>query len=998
MNRCHTDCLEKPLSKGFRSLGKLIARYPWLFIAIPIVLSVAFGMGFRYLEQRQSNDLEYQFTPTGGPAKEERDFIRLHFPMNGFGHFSTERLYTDGNFASLIIVNSLQNILTWEALEELQKLDTAVKSLKSESNISFQHVCAQVNVSTCFPANPLLDVLLRNTYHVKLSYPMFQNRTFLGMYLGGVKLGPSDTVTEAKAIKLIYYLREDTAQSKNKSLQWLKHFIKTIPQQIDELQLKCVQVYYSTSISLQNEFEENTRTVIPYFTISFFVTVIFSIVSCMRLDNVRNKVWVALFGVISPGLAIITSFGLLLFCGVPFSVMSVNAPFLILGAGVDDVFIIISCWQQTKVKSPVEERMADTYQEAAVSITITTLTDVLAFYLGIMTHFPSVQSFCTYTGTALVFCYIYCITFFGAVLALNGKHENENRHWLICMKVKDTEEEDNSMVYNKCCVGGSFDTLQGTEKEHPMSVFSYRFYGPFLTNSWTKLLVFVIYIVYLATSIYGCIHIQEGKAFHNLANYNSPLYQFYVIESLYFSKYGPRIMVVVTNEVKYWDWTTHEEIKICMKKLENNYYVEKKYSDSWLTKYGILSKTLNLNITSQDHFLRNLNILYNNYSDYKHDIDRDENKIFSSRFFIQTVNIATVNDEKNMLKQLREIAANCNIPLMVYHPVFIYLDQYEVIIQNTIQNVIVAAAVMLVISLLFIPDPLCSLWVTFAIASIIVGVTGFMAYWKVNLDSISMINLVICIGFSVDFSAHIAYACVSNKKSNGNEMVIDALHSLGYPIVQGALSTILGIVVLYPASSYIFKTFFQIMILVITFGAVHGLVFVPVFLTMFRTWELPCKNKINSPKMKNGKTNTLSETVLAKENPICHKNQRSVRDEIALPGYVDPVLHVINTDITCSICYSRHWQKSTAHQTNDKVKQKDNHKYIDYQRRIVKINFEEVKGSTAELRRDIAALGERTKTLERKHEDLAVDHANLLSYSQILSVQISELVYAVEER
>ncbi|CAJ0963708.1 unnamed protein product, partial [Ranitomeya imitator] len=158
-----------------------------------------------------------------------------------------------------------------------------------------------------------------------------------------------------------------------------------------------------------------------------------------------------------------------------------------------------------------------------------------------------------------------------------------------------------------------------------------------------------------------------------------------------------------------------------------------------------------------------------------------------------------------MLNQVRDTAKSCEIPVLVYHPAFIYFDQYAVIIDNTIQNVAVAAAAMFVISLLLIPNPLCSLWVTFTIASIIV----------------------------VDFSAHITYAYVSNQKANANEKLIDALHSLGYPIVQGAVSTILGVVALSAAQSYIFRTFFKIIFLVIAFGLIHGLVFLPVFLTLF---------------------------------------------------------------------------------------------------------------------------------------------------------------------
>ncbi len=169
-------------------------------------------------------------------------------------------------------------------------------------------------------------------------------------------------------------------------------------------------------------------------------------------------------------------------------------------------------------------------------------------------------------------------------------------------------------------------------------------------------------------------------------------------------------------------------------------------------------------------------------------------------WFVQTVNIRTAIDEKNMLNAFRETAAECGklqtpVDLIVYHPAFIYFDQYAVIITNTIQNIVVSTCAMLVISLLLTPNPLCSLWVSFAIASVIVGVAGFMALWDVSLDSVSMINLVICIGFSVDFSAHISYAFVSSEKSSADEKATDAITKLGYPIIQGAVSTIAGVVV-----------------------------------------------------------------------------------------------------------------------------------------------------------------------------------------------------------
>lgn len=544
---------------------------------------------------------------------------------------------------------------------------------------------------------------------------------------------------------------------------------------------------------------------------------------------------------------------MLCFCWVSEEAALCNAglTLCLAGVGVDDMFIMIASWEQSASKTDTKSRLANTYSEAALSVTVTTITDVLAFFIGTWTTFPSVQSFCLYTGTAFIFCYIYTMTFFGAIIVLNDKRERANRHWLTCMPV---EQGRTSCFYNACCIGScSSESSQlqtnETASEHPMSLFFKKYYGPFLTVTWTKLLVVLLYGAYLGGSIYGCTQIREGIDLRNLASDDSYVIPYYDDDETYFSEYGPRVMVIVNGNVSYWEEAVREKIETCLEDIENISYVDKNLTESWLRAYIALAKNPSINIDNKDGFMNNLSILFN-YSAFELDINKTHDEITASRFFVQTVNVTSAVDEKNLLNQLRDKAKKCSISLKVYHPAFIYYDQYLVIVQNTIQNVLIAAGAMLVVSLFLIPNPLCSIWVTFAIASVIVGVAGFMTFWDVNLDSISMINLVICIGFSVDFSAHISYAFVTSKESSANKKAIGALHQLGYPVLQGAISTILGVVVLAAAKTYIFRTFFKIMFLVILFGAVHGLVFIPVFLTFFGYFGT---SKIQEIRYKNNK-------------------------------------------------------------------------------------------------------------------------------------------------
>jgi hypothetical protein len=69
-----------------------------------------------------------------------------------------------------------------------------------------------------------------------------------------------------------------------------------------------------------------------------------------------------------------------------------------LGIGIDDTFVMLGAWRRTSVHSAVPERMAEAFEDAAVSITITSVTNMISFWIGVITPFPSVQIFCIYTG------------------------------------------------------------------------------------------------------------------------------------------------------------------------------------------------------------------------------------------------------------------------------------------------------------------------------------------------------------------------------------------------------------------------------------------------------------------------------------------------------------------------------------------------------------------------------------------------------------------------
>ena len=115
-----------------------------------------------------------------------------------------------------------------------------------------------------------------------------------------------------------------------------------------------------------------------------------------RLNTLEQRVFLSLMGMLVIGLSIGASFGLCFFMRIFYADMHPTIPFLMLGIGVDDMFVIVQALENLTPKEkslPVEQRAALTMKYAGVSITVTSLTDIAAFLIGSTTVSQSAVRF-----------------------------------------------------------------------------------------------------------------------------------------------------------------------------------------------------------------------------------------------------------------------------------------------------------------------------------------------------------------------------------------------------------------------------------------------------------------------------------------------------------------------------------------------------------------------------------------------------------------------------
>lgn len=125
-----------------------------------------------------------------------------------------------------------------------------------------------------------------------------------------------------------------------------------------------------------------------------------------------------------------------------------------------------------------------------------------------------------------------------------------------------------------------------------------------------------------------------------------------------------------------------------------------------------------------------------------------------------------------------------------------------------------AGITLTIVAILGLPDWHSGLIVTSVMIMIDITIFGFMYYWNIKLNMISMVNLLLSIGFAVDYSTHISHTFLECLGPNKNSRVIESLVLMGNPIFHGAIASLLGIVMLGFSTSHIFQIFFKMMILV----------------------------------------------------------------------------------------------------------------------------------------------------------------------------------------
>jgi len=563
----------------------------------------------------------------------------------------------------------------------------------------------------------------------------------------------------------------------------------------------------------------------------YLIMFLYTILMLGNLNTLELRMFLTISGLASIGMGIAISVGLSSLLGFPYTPMHAVLPFICLGIGIDDMFVIVQCWSNINKDSSssamgTPEKIGLTLKHAGVSVTVTSVTDVFAFGVGAVTKMPGLQSFCVCTAIALGCIYLLQVSWFVAWLVLDEKRIQSGRDGLFpCIVHKDFQasecsRKDRGEIFVK----------------HYIEVLSHKMY---------KIIVLALTLVFVGCGIWGSVLIRQKFEPELLLPADSYMRQWKDLHDVSYPENGWSAEVY-TGHVNYTHIENFDKLSKSLEDIRDiGLYV--KDVESWWTSLKKYAKEKTNYTTWQDLADPDIfpmvlsDFLFDSTgSSYKANFRFDDElvcnqpapKILATKFRFAYLLFDGPEEHIPARQTVEKLIKDAGIPdSFSFVKIYAAWETDEIIGYELWRNIGLAMTAIFVIVLILLANLRICLMVLLTVVLTLVDIIGFLHFWNITIDIISCVNIVLAIGLCVDYSVHIGHAFLvasGGRKAKTEE----ALLTIGPAVFNGGLTTFLALVLLGFSTSHVFISFFKVFVLTVLFGLFHGLVLFPVMLSV----------------------------------------------------------------------------------------------------------------------------------------------------------------------
>lgn len=698
-----------------------------------------------------------------------------------------------------------------EVLEEIGKLDEFVRNTSAVVDGKVVHF------------NDLRSIDINYLFHwykyayswsdyfadVNLSFPIGEamgHKFFLGTHFFGVnkhkdsERGP----IEQMEFVTLWYMSQASDYATRQRLQAIQMRLFELSRADNFSDLISFDMYgdqVANAEMLRGTFQTVNLFVVGLILMVGFMAIAFSHIS------LRSQPLLILGAIGSPALATAACFAILGWVDFPLNSIMCITPFLVMGIGVDDAFLLLHSWRNHG-NLPAKERMRAVVHEIGPSMAITSATNTLAFGIGITSPTPQMSGFCLCTCIAIFLDFLFEFLIFCPVIVLCYKEKKEK-----------SPQRDSVLSWEKftdvlLSPYGRFIVIVST-----VAIYISAFVGisqmrpsfdPSKTFPSDSDLMISLRKFEKVQSEYSPVNfISRMPSLKDSAEESA---FFEMVERVEYSDgcYGPERTQLMLRD--FIDWADTSNVTLSYDSLPQ-FLNERQIKDKAIVHYEDKNGSVS-------------NIWINYIIICRGDLDWNKRamKIDSIRKII---------DEYPVFQ-----TSLFDYDSTIYDLIIAVKDELTKAVAITFACMTAACAFM-------IPSFTGASVATLSMLSISFSLLGFLSLWGQSLDPVTMINVLMAIGFSVDFSAHVCYHYHTSMREcvllNVNERITKILRAVGRPIFEASLSTLICMSPLFFVPVYIIVAFAKTVCLVATLGLLHGVVIIPVCLAIMTRQRKPSR-------------------------------------------------------------------------------------------------------------------------------------------------------------
>ncbi|CAN0336849.1 unnamed protein product, partial [Ascophyllum nodosum] len=415
----------------FYRLGSWVAAHTRLTVLGSTVFVIVCCVGFLNFSTEANG--EELWVPKASQAKKDEVIVSENFEVAL-------------NFARFLVTAREEggNVLTKEVLDVVFDLDGRMRDLETSDGSTYADLCVtEADGVACSSSAQAITRFWNNDYQTYQDtvetdadvlaaidvnvFPDGQAVAREAIFGNSASFDDNGALSGAEAFMQSYSLREAA-----EVITWEADYQSFMADEAD--------AYADTGRSIDDALAASISGEIFLFAITYIIMVLFvqSVLGRCFAGPVRRRTWLGLGGIFCVLAAGLAAYGLNSGFGVPFTSLVQVLPFILLGIGVDDMFVIVAAFDHTDPDLPVEERVALGLKRSGFSITYTSLTNFIAFMLGSTSSLPAVEYFCLYAGTAILFDFFLQVTLFVAFLTMDANRQKAGRlDCLCCFKSKE---------------------------------------------------------------------------------------------------------------------------------------------------------------------------------------------------------------------------------------------------------------------------------------------------------------------------------------------------------------------------------------------------------------------------------------------------------------------------------------------------------------------------------------------------------------------------------